>query len=139
MNLSTLDTATLLRHAYAELDDLTSSDLERELLRRLEATDTDAFEAATELGFTGDDLRKLGEAMEGFTTEEVTDLLGVMLEMDIDAKPVIEMLRLLDKAGITEPDELQVQIDLAKKFQDVANDMAEVLPRLTALINETQE
>lgn len=139
MNLNTLSDREFLRYANAQLDDLTSTDVERELLRRLEATDTDTFEAAQEMEFSGDDLRRLGEAFEGFTIDEVVDLLGAMLAADVEAKSLIGILPLLDKAGITESDELKEALEFATKFQAIANDAGDVFTRLTTLITETQE
>lgn len=139
MNLRTLSDSEFLRYAHTQINDLTSTDVERELLRRLEATDTELFEAAGEAGFVADELTNLAQAMEGFTTERVIELLGVMLELNIDAKPLIEMLRHLDKAGITEADELKEELELANKFKSLANDAGDVLTRLTTLITETQE
>lgn len=139
MNLRTLSDSEFLRYANNQLDDLTSSDIERELLRRLEATDTELFEAASEAEFTADQLTNLAQAMEGFPVQEVTQLLGVMLEADIDAKPLINILNVLDDAGITEPDELKEALGFATKFQAIANDAGDVLARLSTLVSETQE
>lgn len=139
MNLRTLTDKEFLRYANAQVDDLTSTDVERELLRRLEATDTELFEAASEAEFTADQLTNLSQAMEGFTTERVIELLGVMLESDIDTKDLIEMLRALDQAGITETDELKESLEFAAKFRAIANDAGDVFTRLTTLITETQE
>ena len=139
MNLRTLSDSEFLRYANNQLDDLTSSDIERELLRRLEATDTELFEAASEAEFTADGLTNLAQAMEGFTVEQVTELLGVMLEADIEAKPLIAMLKVLDEAGITETDELKEALEFATKFQAIANDAGDVLARLSTLVSETQE
>lgn len=139
MNLNTLSDREFLRYAHNQLDDLTSTDVERELLRRLEATDTELFEAASEAEFTADELTNLSQAMEGFTAKEVTELLGVMLEADIEVKPLIATLKALDAAGIAEVDELKEALEFAAKFQAIANDAGDVFTRLTTLISETQE
>jgi hypothetical protein len=139
MNLRILSNNEFLRYASNEIDDLTSSEIERELLRRMEATDTELFEAASEAEFTADQLTNLSQAMEGFTPEEVTELLGVMLENNIDVKPLVATLKVLDTAGITEVDELKEALEFAAKFQAIANDAGDVFTRLTTLISETQE
>ncbi len=139
MNLRTLSDQEFLRFAHNQIDDLTSTDVEREALRRLEATDTELFEAASEAEFTADELTNLAQAMEGFTVKEVTELLGAMLESSIDVKPLIEILKVLDDASITEPDELKEALEFADKFQAIANDAGDVLARLSTLVSETQE
>ncbi|NYT44584.1 hypothetical protein H0A64_07055 [Alcaligenaceae bacterium] len=139
MNLRTLSDSEFLRHAYAQSDDLTSSDIERELLRRFELVDTDAYEAVQEVELCAADLRQLGEALEGFTVSEVAELLGLLLEANIDAKALTAILRLLEKAGITESDEFEAELKLADEFRKLANDAGDVLTRLTTLITETQE
>jgi hypothetical protein len=139
MNLNALSDREFLRYANAQLDDLTSTDVERELLRRLEATDTELYEAAGEADLTADELTSLAQAMEGFAVKEVTELLGVMLEASIETKPLIAILRLFEKAGITEPDEFEAELKLADQFRKLANDAGDLFNRLHTLTEETQE
>lgn len=139
MNLRTLSNNEFLCYASNEIDELTSSEIERELLRRMEALDTDAFEALQETELSADDLHQLGEALESFDVSEVVELLGFLLEHNIDAKPLKAMLQELDNAGITEADELKEALELGTKFQSLANDAGDVFTRLTTLVTETQE
>lgn len=139
MNLRTLSDSEFLRYANSQMDDLTSSDVERELLRRLEAIDTDTFEAATELGFTGDDLRNLNEAHAELSTKEVVELLDAASSTNISQIELILILKVLNDADITEADELKESLEFAAKFQAIANDAGDVFTRLTTLITDTQE
>lgn len=139
-NLRILDTETLLRHAYAQLDDLTTSDMERELLRRLEARETEAVQALDDIEFSAEELRTLNKAMDGCEAadaDDVAKLLNAITGSQFSIKAVIGFVQMLTGSGITEPDELKTALELAQKFQQVANDLAEALPRLTTLITET--
>lgn len=125
MNLQTLDTPTLLRHAYAEQDDLTTSDLERELLRRLENLHDEAG------GLSG--LLKEHEQkaiIEAF--EQHNELTN-----EWDAKELLQVIALLGEHEILHATELKTQLELIAKFRSMANDMAEALPQLINLLNET--
>jgi len=138
MNLRTLSDSEFLRYANNQLDEFTTSEIERELLRRLEDTDTELFEVANESELTASDLSRLVEALEGFTVSEVTEMLGVLLEASIGVKHLTSIVRLLEHAGITEPDECKTMLELADKFRKIANDAGDIFTRLHTLTEETQ-
>lgn len=127
MNLQTLDLETLLRRAYAEQNDLTTSDMERELLRRLETlrdSTVDLDELLDEQG--GDEIerkvRRFDELTEAWTAAEIAELLDFLASQEITEVPQLKALFARDD-----------------KFRSLANDLADTLPRLTTLLNETLE
>lgn len=139
MNLRTLSYDELLRYAVSEIDDLTSSDLERELLRRLEAIDTDAFNATQELEFTSEDLRKLAEAGEDLGIDEQALVLKAVNDGLLSVGNVVQALQIIADQGIEHPDDLKEVFAFARKWQSIANDAGDVIDRINTLINETQE
>lgn len=139
MNLRTLSYDEFLRYAVAEIDDLTSSDLERELLRRLEAIDTDAFNATQELEFTSEDLRKLAEAGEDLDIDEQVQILNAVKKQSMAVGAVVLVLEILGEHDIEYPDDLKEIFEFAAKFRAIANDAGDVIDRISNLINETQE
>ena len=119
MLLSSLDTGTLLRHAYAEISELTSTPLELELLRRLEAEqDSTSFMAVIEdHGIeTAEDLAKALALHADFNHLDVRALLDVLLAEGIDDAPA-----------------LKARLALADEFQAIANDAGDVFARLNSL------
>lgn len=139
MNLQTLNLSEYLRYAYASLDDLTSSDIERELLRRLEAIDTDLLLAIDDTEFTPTQLVDLNEAMGSLNFVNTIKLLNHINDSAIDTGDVLAFIKLVEGSGITEADELKEALEFAAKFQAIANDAGDVFTRLTTLITETQE
>ncbi len=139
MNFNTLSFDEFLRYANTQIDDLTSSDLERELLRRLEAVDTDTFNATQELEFTSEDLRRLAEAGEPFTTDEMVDLMNAANNSGFAIGNIVQFLDLLAGAEVEDPDDLKDTLAFATNFQTIANDAGDVITRLNTLITETQE
>lgn len=127
MNLSSVPTNELLRRAYAELDELTSTDLERELLRRLETAEAQMEEAegflalAAEYDLTAEDVRSIIEAHPG------------------TAKELAELLALLDEHGVLFIGELKTLLTQADNFRSLANDAGDVFSRLHTLTEEILE
>jgi len=145
MNLRTLSDSEFLRYADTQIDDLTSSDIEREALRRLEAAEqrmqnAEGFPAlADEYSLTADEVRSMVEAHPG-THEEIVGLLAALADKGIESpKALTAFLQHLDKAGITEPDELKAELELATKFKSLANDAGDLFNRLHTLTEATQE
>ena len=122
-----MDDEHLLASARAEIDPLTSTALELELLERFE--------------------RLLDEASEH---KPVVDLLEEYEVGTDDMKAVIEshpaslkdqaaLLSLLNDQDIHEPDQLKELLELAAKFRTLANDAGDFFTRLNDLLTTNQE
>lgn len=122
-----MDDEHLLASARAEIDPLTSTALELELLERFE--------------------RLLDEASEH---KPVADLLEEYEVGTDDVKAVIEshpaslkdqaaLLSLLNGQDIHEPDQLKELLELAAKFRALANDAGDFFTRLNDLLTTNQE
>lgn len=122
-----MDDEYLLASARAEIDPLTSTALELELLDRFE--------------------RLLDEASE---YKPVVDLLEEHEVGTDDVKAVIEshpaslkdkaaLLALLNDMDIYEPDQLEALLDTSEKFRALANDAGDFFTRLNDLVTTNQE
>ena len=122
-----MDVEHLLASARAEIDPLTSTALELELLDRFE--------------------RLLDEASEH---KPVADLLEEYEVGTDDVKAVIEshpaslkdqaaLLSLLNDQDIHEPDQLKALLDTSDKFRALANDAGDFFTRLNDLVTTNQE
>lgn len=122
-----MDDEHLLASARAEIDPLTSTALEIELLDRFE--------------------RLLDEASEH---KPVADLLEEYEVGTDDVKAVIEshpaslkdqaaLLALLNDQDIHEPDQLKALLDTSDKFRALANDAGDFFTRLNDLVTTNQE
>lgn len=122
-----MDDEHLLASARAEIDPLTSTALELELLDRFE--------------------RLLDEASEH---KPVADLLEEYEVATDDVKAVIEshpaslkdqaaLLSLLNDQDIYEPDQLKELLDFAAKFRALASDAGDFFTRLNDLVTTNQE
>lgn len=127
MNLRILSNEEFLRYAHNQIDDLTSSEIERELLRRLESTAEQIEEAegflalAEEYDLTAEDARSIIEAHPG------------------TAKELAELLALLDEHGVLFIGELKTLLTQADNFRSLANDAGDVFSRLHTLTEQIQE
>lgn len=122
-----MDDEHLLASARAEIDPLTSTALELELLDRFE--------------------RLLDEASEH---KPVADLLEEYEVATDDVKAVIEshpaslkdqaaLLSLLNDQDIHEPDQLKALLDTSDKFRTLASDAGDFFTRLNDLVTTNQE
>lgn len=127
MNLSSVPTNELLRRAYAELDELTSTDLERELLRRLETAEAQMEEAEGFLALTDEYYLSAEEARAIIEAHPGT------------AKELAELLALLDEHGVLFIGELKTLLTQADNFRSLANDAGDVFSRLHSLTEQIQE
>lgn len=125
--MKSMDADHLVASARAEIDPLTSTPLELELLDRLETL--------------------LDEQSEN---QPIADLLGEYEVSTDDMKAVIEshptslkdqaaLLSLLNDQDIHEPDQLKELLDLTAKFRALANDAGDFFTRLTDLLTTNQE
>lgn len=121
MYLQMLTNEELARYARAEFNELTSTPLELELLRRLEerAADDEEEEAmlarASEYDLDADGIRKLGEALI------------------LDASNSAELLSAIGEAGYDNAAALKADLELAEKFAALACDAGDVFSRLSTL------
>ena len=121
-----MDDEHLLASARAEIDPLTSTALELELLERFE--------------------RLLDEASEhkpvaDFEEYEVgtDDVKAVIESHPASLKDQAALLSLLNDQDIHEPDQLKELLELAAKFRALANDAGDFFTRLTDLVTTNQE
>ena len=125
--MKSMDADRLLASARAEIDPLTSTALELELLERFE--------------------RLLDEAREN---KPVADLLEEYEVGTDDVKAVIEshpaslkdqaaLLSLLNDQDIYEPYQLKALLDTSDKFRALANDAGDFFTRLNDLVTTNQE
>ena len=123
MYLPSLSDAELVTHADATLDAMTSTELERELIKRLEArvsaVTLPLIQIAEEFDIDPEALRDLCEAHPG-DMADCTALLAKLSDYDIHTA-----------------DQLEEQIERSRKFYDIANDAGDALARLAALAAET--
>jgi hypothetical protein len=130
VNWQQLTDDELARHADLAMDPLTTTDLERELLRRFsEQTDTAAeFAGLTEMleDFNIDhtataDIEQVRDALQFQTDRDdlanTRALLGVLVGFDIDT-----------------PEELRKRLDRLSKFDQVMQDLADPITTLQTLV-----
>lgn len=125
--LKAMSTEHLIAAAHAEIDSLTSTALELELLNRLESLHDSASDA-----------------------QPIADLLDEFELNAEDVRPVIEshpaslevmaaLLSLLNDHDIHTANQLKQLIELADKFRDLAIDAGDLFTRLNDLVSATQE
>lgn len=118
--MALMDDAHLVSAIEAELDPLTSTDIERELLSRFETKidgDADYAEIIAvidEFEIEAKELRELADARIGDAT--------------------LAILKVISDAGIDSADSLQAELDLAKSFSALAEDAGDTITRLSQLI-----
>ncbi|RYH63619.1 MAG: hypothetical protein EON54_07755 [Alcaligenaceae bacterium] len=127
MHLRTLTNAELARYANSQINELTSTALEVELLRRLEERAADdaeeeaVLERAAEYDLDADGISKLGEALI------------------LNATNSAELLSAIGEAGYDNAAALKADLQLAEKFSALACDAGDVLTRLSELAAATNE
>lgn len=107
-----MDDEHLLASARAEIDPLTSTALELELLARFERL-LDEF-----------DLGELYRAAD---------------EYGLAAKDIKNLLKEIGEAGLDSPEALKAELDLARKFRALATDAGDFFTRLYDLVTTNQE
>lgn len=123
MNLRTLADDELMRHAYVELDPLTSTDLERELLRRFEeyAVSAPLLEVLDEQNVT--DPKRLEELLLDAQT----------IAVDFASHNDLSLFDVLDKFWIGDTEALFNALALAEVLEDFdLDDPASVRKTLAA-------
>jgi hypothetical protein len=124
-NLSLMTNDQLVTVAHAEYNPLTSTDLELELIKRLEiaidAEDDSVTAAAADVSLIAEDIRALGDAV--ITNTNIT----------------VALLRIVAEAGYDTPEDLKTDLELLTKFRALANDAGDVFARLSDLSQSTTQ
>lgn len=125
--LNNLSDEELLRLAHIDLDPLTSSELERELVRRFE-------NLITELAYH----EPIREQLDGFDLTKTKDIEACKAVFEFadhyaldQAKPLLDVLTEFD---IDDPAILKKALDRNEKIENLMGDLAEPLASLQALI-----
>lgn len=123
--MASMDDGHLVQALYTELDPLTSTDAERELLARVERllneNNNELTAAADNYGLTPACITTLGDALI------------------VNADQTAKLLQIIGDEGYDDPDALKVDLELLTKFRAIANDMGEDAARLLNLITTVQE
>lgn len=125
--LSRLSDHELLRHARNEFDSLTSTNLERELARRLD----DALDGLN-------DAEEWVDLADGFGVS-AAEVQEVLESHPGDAKTLTRLLSILSDHDINDPDQLKELIEVVQKFNAIAQDSGDIFDRLQSLITKAQE
>lgn len=132
--MAQMDDEHLLRVAHLEIDPLTSTPLEIELLRRLEHSVDIAFvaspyaEKVEEFGYELNETKSV-EAFEG----------ALQFAADFSPATYRPLLDLLGEHDIDTVEALKKRLELATEFEGIANDAADAIARLSTLMQTTQE
>lgn len=125
-----MDDEHLLASARAEIDPLTSTALELELLERFERLLDEASEH-----------KPVADLLEYYEDYEVgtDDVKAVIESHPASLKVQAALLSLLNDQDIHEPDQLKELLELAAKFRALANDAGDFFTRLNDLLTTNQE
>lgn len=125
--MKSMDAGHLVASARAELDPLTSTSLELELL--------DRFERLLDEQHDNEGVRALSEEYE-LTAD---DMRAVIESHPASLKDQAALLSLLNDQDIHEPDQLKALLDTSDKFRALANDAGDFFTRLNDLVTTNQE
>lgn len=123
--MANMDDDHLVTALHAELDPLTSTAAEQELLTRLEnlldEKDDELQQAVNNYDLTAACINKLGEALI------------------VNADQTAKLLEAIGDEGYDDPAVLKADLELLSKFRAIANDLGENAARLFTLITTAQE
>lgn len=122
-----MDDAHLLASARAEIDPLTSTALELELLDRFERLLDEASEH-----------KPVADLLEEYEVA-TDDMRAVIDSHPASLKDQAALLSLLNDQEIHEPDQLKALLDTSDKFRALANDAGDFFTRLNDLLTTHQE
>ena len=122
-----MDDAHLLASARAEIDPLTSTALELELLDRFERLLDEASEH-----------KPVADLLEEYEVG-TDDMRAVIDSHPASLKDQAALLSLLNDQDIHEPDQLKALLDTSDKFRALANDAGDFFTRLNDLVTANQE
>lgn len=144
--MRSMDDGHLIAAARCELDPLTSTPLERELLDRFErcapgiSTVGDQMALLDEYKVSADDLRQICQYNPFADAAELAAALGFLTGVgitDLDAlKRAFALLDVLGDEDIDTPERLRAELDRLKTFNNVVADAGDTLTRLAALTQE---
>jgi hypothetical protein len=109
--LSSLTDDELLRHAHAQFDPITGTDLEQELLKRFAA---------------------LVDELDG-----LDPITSAMAEVNLEAPDLKEIFAVLDEFSCTDLKSLRQKLKRADDFYVLADEAGDLFSRLTALQQAT--
>ena len=139
--MRSMDDAHLIAAAHAEIDPLTATDLECELLDRLESAikNADLVEVCDSRDIDADTLTALLDAHPATYTQQ-TVMLAKLNDENI-TEPVelgnaLAMLNVLMHEDIDTPERLRAELDRLKTFNNVVADAGDTLSRLAALTTQ---
>lgn len=123
--MASMDDDHLVTALHAELDPLTSTAAEQELLTRFEALldekDDELQQAVNNHDLTAECINKLGDALI------------------VNADRTAKLLEVIGDEGYDDPAVLKADLELLSKFRAIANDLGENAARLFNLITTAQE
>lgn len=123
--MASMDDDHLVTALHAELDPLTSTATEQELLTRFEALldekDDELQQAVNNHDLTAECINKLGDAPI------------------VNADQTAKLLEVIGDEGYDDPAVLKADLELLSKFRAIANDLGENAARLFNLITTAQE
>lgn len=125
--MKSMDADRLVASARAEIDPLTSTPLELELLDRLET-----------LLDEQEENKPIAELLDEYEVS-TDDMKAVIESHPASLKDQAALLSLLNDQDIHEPDQLKELLDLAAKFRALANDAGDFFTRLNDLVTTNQE
>lgn len=125
--MKSMDADHLVASARAEIDPLTSTPLELELLDRLETLLDEQH-----------DTQPIADLLDEYEVS-TDDMEAVINSHPASLKDQAALLSLLNDQGIHEPDQLEELLDFAAKFRALASDAGDLFTRLNDLVSTNQE
>lgn len=125
--MKSMDADYLVASARAELDPLTSTSLELELLDRLET-----------LLDEQEENKPIAELLDEYEVS-TDDMKAVIESHPASLKDQAALLSLLNDQDIHEPDQLKELLEFAAKFRALASDAGDLFTRLNDLVSTNQE
>ncbi len=125
--MKSMDAGHLVASTRAELDPLTSTSLELELLDRLET-----------LLDEQEENKPIAELLDEYEVS-TDDMKAVIESHPASLKDQAALLSLLNDQDIHEPDQLKELLEFAAKFRALASDAGDFFTRLNDLVSTNQE
>lgn len=125
--MKSMDADHLVVSARAEIDPLTSTPLELELLDRLETLLDEQH-----------DTNPIADLLDEYEVS-TDDMKAVIESHPASLKDQAALLSLLNDQDIHEPDQLKELLEFAAKFRALASDAGDVFTRLNDLVSTNQE
>lgn len=123
--MASMDDGHLVAVLHAEMDPLTSTDTEQELLAR--------FESLLDLA---NDEHKVAAENYDLSPADITTLGDALI---VNADQTAKLLGVIGAEGYDDPDTLKADLELLANFRALANDMGDAATRLSQLITTVQE